>query len=288
MKQVIVISGKGGTGKTTLTASLALLVPRKVIVDADVDAANLHILLKPKIKIERDFKSRAAASIDQSLCTQCGKCKQYCRFDAVQMTGGKHVVDEFSCEGCHLCSYVCPVNAVNMEDRIAGKWFVAETEWGPFVYARLVPGAENSGSLVAAVKKEAVLHAKETGAEMLLIDGPPGIGCPVISAISGTDLAVIAIEPTYSGISDLERIYDLTRHFKIKCGIVVNRFDINTTNTKKIEAYAKEKNVTVYAKIPHLTCIMNEITAARMPSLNCKPFAHEVKTIYTAIMNDIS
>jgi MinD superfamily P-loop ATPase len=278
-KEIVVVSGKGGTGKTTITACLADMLPQKIIADSDVDASNLYLLLKPENIQSNDFKGKSIAQIDPSVCTSCGLCKDLCRFHAIGLKDGTYQVDPFSCDGCRLCEVACPADAVEMIPQVVGKWYRSSTECGDMVHARLEPGAENSGSLVSMVRNQAKKVAEEKGIDTILIDGPPGIGCPVIATISGTDLAIIVTEPTYSGMNDLERIIHLTSHFKIKCGIVVNRCDINPENTNKIEDYAKKKGIQVYAKIPHLDCVMQEISKAQVPSRICKELSKQIQEI---------
>jgi MinD superfamily P-loop ATPase len=279
-KEIVVISGKGGTGKTTITASLADIMPGKVIADADVDAANLYILLKPENTRGQDFTGKSLAIIDKDLCLHCNLCKDLCRFHAIHVVDGFYTVDALSCDGCGLCKIACPAKAIEMKEQIVGKWFISDTEFGEFVHARLIPGAENSGSLVAMVKQQVKLRAEEKNINTILIDGPPGIGCPVIAAISGADEAVIVTEPTFSGISDLQRVVDLTAHFKVRSSIVINRFDINPGNTSKIETFAREKGIPVVALIPHSHCIMTEITNSSLPARKCAELARQIKKIY--------
>ncbi len=275
-KEIVVISGKGGTGKTTITACLADILDQIIIADADVDAANLHILLKPENLTKRNFKGKPIAYIDSTICTSCGLCKELCRFNAIDYNDNFYKINEISCDGCGLCKIACPVAAIEMKEQVVGQWFTANTEFGYFTYARLIPGAENSGNLVAMVRHQANLIARDKKIKTILIDGPPGIGCPVIAAISGTDLAIIVTEPTFSGISDLKRIYDLTKHFNIPSGIVVNRFDINLQNTKIIEEFADKNGMKIFARIPHLDCIINEIAESKIPSRKCKSLSAEI------------
>lgn len=286
-KEIAVISGKGGTGKTTITASLADIIPGKIIADADVDAANLYILLKPENIRDKDFTGKSKAEINRDLCTNCNLCRELCRFHAVEYVNGHYQVDQYSCEGCGLCKIACPAQAIEMKEQVVGKWFTADTEFGDFVYARLIPGAENSGSLVTMVRFQAKLAAVKKNIKTILIDGPPGIGCPVTATITGVDLAIIVTEPTYSGISDLQRVFDLTNHFNVKSGIVINRFDINPGNTKKVESFAKEKGIPVFAKIPHSRCIMEEISKSNLPSRKCKNLARQIEKIYEYLRNEL-
>jgi MinD superfamily P-loop ATPase len=286
IKEIVVISGKGGTGKTTITACLADTMKNKIIVDADVDAANLHLLLRPKIKAETDFIGKPVAQINQNLCTNCGICQELCRFNAIEYVNHNYKVDEISCDGCGLCKIACSTEAIMMKEQIVGKWFISKTEIGDFVYARLIPGAENSGNLVTMVRHQAKLLATKNSFNNILIDGPPGIGCTVTSAISGTNLALIVTEPTFSGINDLKRIFELTKHFNIKSGIIINRFDINPLNTKKIEAYAFKNKLKIFSKIPHLDCVLKEISKANIPSRNCSSLNSEIEKIQELITKE--
>ncbi len=283
LKEIVVISGKGGSGKTTITAALAAIIPRKIIVDADVDAADLYILMKPRDIHGSRFPGKPVAVIDPGRCISCRYCLDLCRFHAIVGNKGKYHVDGLSCEGCTLCQLACPMKAITMAERMVGEWFISTSDWGDFVYARLQPGAENSGSLVAMVKQQAKKRALEKDIHLLLIDGPPGIGCPVIASISGADLAIIVTEPTYSGMSDMERVFRLTTHFKIKSGIVINRFDINLEHTRSIEAFAAQKGIPVYAKIPHSDCIREAIGARLLPNQHCWQLDEQVKNLYQQI-----
>jgi len=246
MKEVLVLSGKGGTGKTSIAGSFAALSENKILVDCDVDAADLHLLLKPSTRKEHEFWSGKQAVIDADKCIQCGVCEQSCRFDAIH----DYKVDPVSCEGCGFCSHICPVEAITMHDCMAGHWFVSVTQFGYMVHAKLGTAQENSGKLVTAVRKEARLIAEKDGLDLIISDGPPGIGCPVISSLSGVDLAVLVTEPTLSGIHDLERVIGVCRHFKVPVLVCVNKFDINEDNTRRIEEYCRENDIEVAARIP--------------------------------------
>lgn len=235
MKEIVIISGKGGTGKTSITASFAALADKCVTVDCDVDAADLHILLNPEIKKQSRFVSGKLASIDQQLCTDCGKCFAKCNFEAIRQNGEKFYIEPSMCEGCGLCNYICPAGSIKFEARDCGEWYKSSTKYGAMFHARLGIAAENSGRLVSLIRDEAKRWAQETGNDLVLIDGPPGTGCPVISSISGADCVLVITEPTLSGIHDLERILDLTKHFKIDTLVAVNKFDINCENTLKIK-----------------------------------------------------
>lgn len=283
IKEIVILSGKGGTGKTTVAASLAELIHDKIIVDADVDAANMYLLMEPENIKETEFKGKSIANINTSICTSCNLCKELCRFNAIEVINGDYVVEDISCDGCRLCQTACPVDAIEMVEQIVGKWIIADTRFGDFIYARLNPGGENSGNLVAMVKYQSKLIAEEKNISTILIDGPPGIGCPVIASLSGSDYVIVVTEPSFSGINDLKRVLELTKHFRIKTGIVVNKFDINIENTEKIEKFAQENRVEVLAKIPHSFCIIEEISKKSIPSTNCEELKKPVIEIYNKI-----
>src|SRR4030066_2116223 len=235
IKQLAIVSGKGGTGKTTIAAAFAALAKDKVMVDCDVDAADLHLLLQPKILTQEKYFGGRSPHVDLDKCTQCGLCKEVCRFHAID----NGVVDPVSCEGCGFCFHICPESAIVMEEAFSGDWFISETSYGPFVHARLGIGEENSGKLVTVVRKKAMEVAQERGLELILIDGPPGIGCPVTASLTGVNLILAITEPTLSGIHDLERILKLAEHFKIPSMICINKFDINLENSQKIISYCE-------------------------------------------------
>jgi MinD superfamily P-loop ATPase len=249
MKEIVVVSGKGGTGKTSVVASLACLIENKAMVDCDVDAANLSLVLSPRVIEEKDFTAGSKARIIQEKCTQCGICRDMCRFDAISQD---YIVDPFSCEGCGACFFFCPASAVEFKTGLAGRCYICDTPSGdPFVYAELFPGEENSGKLVAMVRTEGKERAEQAGLSRILIDGPPGIGCPVISSITGTSLALIVTEPTASGIHDLERVVQLARHFEIPSAVIVNKSDINQACTDSIEKYCLQNNIPLLGRLPY-------------------------------------
>ncbi|MGA9099146.1 MAG: ATP-binding protein [Methanotrichaceae archaeon] len=247
IKQITVISGKGGTGKTTIVASLAALAKgRAVIADCDVDAPDLHLILYPEVKERRDFIGMKRAFIDPSNCTSCGECQEHCRFGAIR----KQEVDPLACEGCGVCQFVCPVGAVAMVDRLSGYAYISETRFGPMVHAELFPGEEASGKLVTMVREMARDVAERRNLGLVLIDGSPGIGCPVIASLTGTDLALIVTEPTVSGAHDLDRILGMVEHFGIKPLVCINKFDLNLDTAIKIEEHCRSRDVKVVGRIP--------------------------------------
>ena len=245
MKEIVVLSGKGGTGKTSIVASFASLAQSKVLADCDVDAADLHLLLKPKVKEEKEFWSGRFAFIDEEKCTECGLCQELCRFGAIK----DFEVDPLSCEGCGFCYQVCPVDAIAMKDSMSGHSFISETKYGYLCHARLGIAQENSGKLVALVRQNAKLITERENLDYIITDGPPGIGCPVISSLSGASLALLVTEPTLSGIHDLERVIGLCRHFGVPVLVCVNKYDLNEENTYRIESYCGSEGIEVAARI---------------------------------------
>lgn len=235
MKQVVILSGKGGTGKTTVAAALAHLASQDssiVLVDADVDAANLELVLDPKELQRHEFEGGKLACIDAELCTACDRCAEVCRFDAVIPGEKSYAIDAPACEGCASCFYQCPVEAIHMEQQIAGRWFRSDTQYGPLFHAHLFAGQENSGKLVTLVKAKARRLAMDVDAGLLIVDGPPGIGCPVIAACTGADLALLVVEPTVSGVHDLERILATSEHFGVPASVLINKADLNLKHSR--------------------------------------------------------
>ena len=250
MNELVIISGKGGTGKTSVTASFAVLADRPVICDCDVDAADLHLVLAPVIQEKHEFRSGREAVIRQADCVGCGICGDVCRFGAVKRdqaceSGILFSIDPISCEGCGVCIRFCPEKAIDFPERLCGQWFVSDTRCGKMVHARLGIAAENSGKLVSTVRREARHLAEEENHSTVIVDGPPGIGCPVIASVTGASQVLVVTEPTVSGEHDLERVLSLTRHFQIPTSVCVNKWDINPDMTRRIE----EKAVVAGARI---------------------------------------
>ena len=256
MKELVVISGKGGTGKTSIVASFASLAEKAVLADCDVDAADLHLILEPRILRRKEFSGGSRARIIAEKCTACGKCRQICRFDAVFCNGPGNEnlkktfrVDPIACEGCGVCAYFCPEEAIEFAPAVNGEWFVSETRYGPMVHAKLGVAEENSGKLVSLVRSQAKEIAEKQKLELVIIDGAPGIGCPVIASITGADLVLVVTEPTLSGIHDLERVTALTRHFDIPTVVCINKYDLNEELSAQIQAKSAELNAHVVGKV---------------------------------------
>ncbi|MCP4672863.1 MAG: P-loop NTPase [Desulfobacula sp.] len=247
MKELVILSGKGGTGKTTITAAFASLAENMVLCDCDVDAADLHLILKPDFNTTSDFKGGNEAVINQDKCTECGRCIEVCRFDAVS---NDFQVDPIECEGCGVCVDLCPEQAIDFPETICGQWYISKTRLGPMVHARLGIAQENSGKLVSLVRQEAKKITRKKNLDLILTDGPPGVGCPVIASIGQATAILIVAEPTVSGIHDMERVGELSRHFNIPAMVLINKFDLNVDQTNKIKTLAQETNIKVVGKIP--------------------------------------
>ncbi len=247
MKELVVLSGKGGTGKTSLTAAFAALCGNNVLCDADVDAADLHLLMDPHICQSTDFKSGGVAVINPDKCTACGLCRDLCRFDAISPD---FRVNTIECEGCGVCVDLCPEQAIDFPIKTCGQWYISDTRFGPMVHARLGIAEENSGKLVALVRQEARKLAEDKGLDMMITDGPPGVGCPVIASLGGATALLIVTEPTVSGMHDMQRVIELGRHFRIPGMVCINKSDLNADNTAAIERLAAEKGLPVVGRIP--------------------------------------
>ena len=285
MKELVVLSGKGGTGKTSIVGSFAAVAQSKVLADCDVDAADLHLLLQPVIQQKHEFWSGQVAFIDEAKCTQCGLCQDVCRFEAIN----DFKVDPVSCEGCGFCWHICPDEAITMKENLSGRWFISDTKYGPLAHARLGTAQENSGKLVALVRQQAKLIAERQGLDYIISDGPPGIGCPVISSLSGANLALLVTEPTLSGIHDLERVIGVCHHFGVPAVVCINKYDINEDNTNQIESDCLNQGVAVVAKIP----FDNVVTEALVRGLPVVEYtqnsvARQIETLWQTLAEALS
>ncbi|NLW07690.1 MAG: 4Fe-4S binding protein [Clostridia bacterium] len=258
MQELLVISGKGGTGKTTLVAAFAAMAKDKVVADCDVDAADLHLLLQPQIVTKNEFFGLNKAVIDAELCTKCGSCEEICRFNAIK----DFSVDPLLCEGCNVCRHVCPSGAIIMEPNRAGYWYVSNSTYGPMVHAQLGLAEDNSGKLVTVVRQAARELAKEKGHHLIITDGPPGIGCPVISSLTGVSLALLVTEPTVAGRHDLERVLRLARYFKVPAVVCINKYDLAPEKSQELEDYCRQEGIEVAGKIPFDEDVNRSLLAA--------------------------
>ncbi len=285
MQELVIISGKGGTGKTSVTASFAMLAQGPVIADCDVDAADMHLILAPRVQQRHPFRAGHEAVIRQEKCTTCGDCRTLCRFDAVALSAGDggnsiFTIDPVACEGCGVCVRFCPEQAIDFPERWCGEWMVSDTRCGPMVHARLGIAAENSGKLVSTVRKEARRIAEENHHNLVLIDGPPGIGCPVIASLTGASLVLAVTEPTVSGEHDLQRILSLTRHFDIPTAICVNKWDINPEMTERIETAARLAGARVVGRIRYDRAVTHAQLEGKAVVETVAPCVEDIKTIW--------
>jgi MinD superfamily P-loop ATPase len=258
MKELVVISGKGGTGKTSMAAAFAALACPAVVADCDVDAADLHLVLDPQVRQTSDFSGGKQAAIDPSKCMGCGRCAELCRFEAVRLDGpandviGKtYGIDPVACEGCGVCVEFCPAKAIELHEAVNGQWFLSETRFGPMIHARVGLAQANSGKLVTLIRRQAREIAEERRLDLIVVDGSPGIGCPVIASITGADLVLIVTEPTLSGQHDLGRVADLAANFGIRALLCINKADINPQMTEEIGAEARKRGITIVGEIPY-------------------------------------
>ena len=289
MKQLVILSGKGGTGKTTAAAALAHLAAqdcRVVLADADVDAANLGLVLAPVTEETHDFTGGRIAVIDPAACIACGRCAEVCRFDAVR-PGGAYAVDPIACEGCAACFYECPAQAITMTPQRAGQWFVAATRYGPLYYAHLFAGQENSGKLVTLVKQMARLRALDDAANLLLVDGPPGIGCPVIAALSGADMALIVTEPTVSGAHDLERALRLAAHFDIPAMVLLNKADLSPVQAEAIVAYCATQSIPLVGRLPYDPAVTESMARGEPVTATAGPVANALRETWSTLQTTL-
>ena len=285
MKEIVVLSGKGGTGKTSIVGAFAAIAQSKVLADCDVDAADLHLLLSPETKEENEFWSGQVAFIDEESCTECGLCQEVCHFDAIE----DFKVDPVSCEGCSFCYHVCPAEAITMKEQLAGHWFISDTRYGPLAHAKLGIAQENSGKLVAVVRQQAKAVAQQQGLDYIITDGPPGIGCPVISSLSGANLALLVTEPTLSGIHDLERVLGVCHHFGIPALVCINKYDINEDNARQIESYCLSQGVEVASKIPFDNIVIEALVQG-LPIVEYSQgkITQEIETLWQAVVRALN
>lgn len=275
--EIAVVSGKGGTGKSSITAALAGLKQKLLLADCDVDAANLHLLFQPQSYMEQAFVSGHKAIIDRERCTNCELCMELCRFDAIHLIEEEVRISELSCDGCFLCSRICPEQAISMEPEDRSRLYVGDFRYGKMVYGRLFPGEENSGRLIDLVRKQAKQTARENNLDYILLDGPPGIGCSVISTITGVDRVLIVTEPSISGLHDLRRIHELCQQFGLRQDIVINKYDLNPEMSAQIEHYCQEQGLNIQAKIPFDPLVVEAMVegktileyAAHSPAATC-------------------
>lgn len=261
--EIAVISGKGGTGKSSITAAFSSIAKSVVLADCDVDAANMHLIMNPVIENEQVFVSGEKAVVENGLCNGCGICKEYCRFDAISLSNGKAFIDSVNCDGCRLCEKVCPVGAINIVQRDKSRMYTGSFRYGKMVYGILYPGEENSGKLVALVRTKAKEIASLNNLENIIIDSPPGIGCSLISSITGVNKVVIVTEPSLSAFSDLERTIELVRQFSTECGVIINKYDLNKNITDRITKYCNTNNINILGLIQFDPEIVNAM-------VNCK------------------
>ena len=293
MKEIVVISGKGGTGKTSIVASFAALANNAVLADCDVDAADLHLVLEPDVKETHDFSGGKLASVITEKCTGCGRCQDLCRFDAITSNGPANdtvdktfTVDPISCEGCKVCVEFCPVDAIEFKDSINGQWFISDTRFGPMVHARLGIAQENSGKLVSLIRKQSKQIATEQNKNLIIVDGSPGIGCPVIVSIVGADLVLVVTEPTISGQHDLDRVVELTKHFKIPTAVCVNKYDINVKITKAIEKKALERDLKMAGKIAYdITVTKAQIAARSIVEYSSNGLKDQIVSLWGSVLD---
>jgi MinD superfamily P-loop ATPase len=284
MFEMVVLSGKGGTGKTSLTASFAHLSSNHVLCDLDVDAPDLHLLLNPQRQQTQPFFSGHEAQIIADRCDHCGQCMEVCQYGAVLTGADAPTIDPLRCEGCKVCVAFCPSDAIAFPEKQCGEWYLSQTRFGPLVHAQLFPAEENSGKLVAILRRQAKSLAQENGLDLIIADGPPGIGCPVISSLAGASFAVIVSEATPSGRHDLERITKLCRHFRVPAGVIINKYDLNLLQTRHIEAYCLENGWEILGRLPHEPSVTRAMLAGQtITEYEAGEFAEQLRQVWTQI-----
>jgi len=285
LRQLSILSGKGGTGKTSVAASFAALMPSKVVADCDVDAADMHLILDPRIERREPFVGGKAAKIDTGRCNGCGKCRELCRFGAVREDFS---VDPIACEGCGVCVWNCPEKAVALVEDGSGEWYVSQTRCGPLVHARLGPAQENSGKLVTIVRNEAKRIAQEQGLDYVLVDGPPGIACPAMASLTGADATLIVMEPTLSGLHDFRRLADLLAHFKQRGWACINKWDINPDLCDRMEKEARSLSIPVLGRIRYDKAVIKaQIKRRAVVENGDSPAASEMRALWESVKNEI-
>jgi len=285
MREIVVISGKGGTGKTTVSAALAHLAENKIICDLDVDAPDLHILLDPAVQQTEPFISGHKAEIRQNDCVRCGRCAELCAFEAIAFRDGEYHVDALRCEGCGVCTKLCPQQAIDFPEGHCGDWYVSETRFGPMVHAQLFPGEENSGKLVGLLKTEARKRAREQKLETIICDGSPGVGCPVIASLSGASLAVAVVEPTPSGRHDFGRVADLCRHFRVPMAVIINKADLNAAEADAIAALCAENGHTLLGRLPFDPVVTQAMVRRQALTEFDNPLGNSLKDMWSTLQS---
>ncbi len=286
MKELVILSGKGGTGKTTITSAFASLAKHAVLADCDVDAADLHLILKPTVVEKQPFYSGHEALIETQNCDNCGRCVEVCRFAAIRLEpqSNHYQVDAISCEGCGVCVTHCPQQAIQFNPSLCGEWYCSDTRFGSMVHARLGIGAENSGRLVSLVRQQARQLASQQRAKFLLVDGPPGIGCPAIAAMTGADQLFLITEPTLSGLHDLQRVLELAKHFRLPAFLCVNKWDLNLQLTEQLEALAQQYGAKCVGRLSyHKAASLAQLTAQSVIELGDNPLADEIQEVWQRV-----
>ncbi len=295
MRQLVVLSGKGGTGKTSVTAAFAHLASegeftnKFIVADTDVDAANLELVLQPQLLEEQEFKGGQVAIIDQDSCASCGDCQDICRFDAIDYTDGIYMVDPIACDGCAACVYQCSTESIAMHEQVVGKFYISQSRYSPLYHANLCPGQDNSGKLVTLVKQRARLQALDENRELVLVDGPPGIGCPVISATSGADLVLIVAEPTVSGVHDMHRVLQTVQHFGVRAMVCINKADVYPTGADEIESFCEVNGIQTVGRIPFdLTVVSAMVEGEPVTAYHPEaPASVAISAIWTEVLSSL-